>query len=155
MNEDLKQHFLLSRLEGKKEVSSYKYNNKKFFFYFHLNCFFMFFSLVIQKIFSSHFYLIWLREWKSIHFYQISFYWLKNKHLQNDQTCIAFHSMDNKMVRKCCVGGCDNNEKYPDKWIKCSHVLEMKFHYFLQDENARKIWHRNISRGRKNVLASD
>ena len=30
----------------------------------------------------------------------------------------------------CCVGGCDNDSRYPEKVIKRSHVTELQFHYF-------------------------
>lgn len=48
---------------------------------------------------------------------------------------------------RCCVGGCNNDKRYPNKYVKRSHVQELKFHRFTSVEDKRKIWIKNISKG--------
>ena len=57
---------------------------------------------------------------------------------------------------RCCVGGCDNDNKYPDKIVKRSHVEgELKWHYMTKDPAKRVIWENNIGKGRKDFKATD
>ena len=48
---------------------------------------------------------------------------------------------------RCCVGGCDNDSRYPEKGVKRSHVAELKFHYFPKDEARRKLWKKQVDKG--------
>ena len=34
---------------------------------------------------------------------------------------------------RCCVGGCNNDSRYPEKLVVKSHVTQLKFHYFPKD----------------------
>lgn len=54
---------------------------------------------------------------------------------------------------RCCVGGCNNDNWYPQKYVIRSHVHQLqngqlKFHYMTRDTEKRKIWEKNISKGR-------
>ena len=40
----------------------------------------------------------------------------------------------------CCVGGCDNDTRYPERIIKRGHVQELKFHHFPKDPEKRTVW---------------
>ena len=48
---------------------------------------------------------------------------------------------------RCCVGGCDNDSRYPDKIVKRSNVKELKFHYFPKDPEKRKLWVKEVEKG--------
>ena len=48
---------------------------------------------------------------------------------------------------RCCVGGCDNDSRYPEKVVKRSHVAELKFHCFPKDEARRKLWKKQVDKG--------
>lgn len=52
---------------------------------------------------------------------------------------------------RCCVGCCDNDKRYPDRYIIHSNVKERKlvFHKFPVDPNVRKQWTKQVLRGRK------
>ena len=51
-------------------------------------------------------------------------------------------------VRRCCVFGCDNDSRYPNKIIKRSVVQSLKWHRFPADEAKKKIWEKYIQTGR-------
>ena len=48
---------------------------------------------------------------------------------------------------RCCVGGCNNDWRYPEKLVVKSHVKELKFHHFPKDELKRKLWVAEVSKG--------
>ena len=56
---------------------------------------------------------------------------------------------------RCCVGGCNNDKRYPNDYVMRSHVSNLRFHYFPQDTEIRKKWDTNISRGLVNFTSSD
>lgn len=57
---------------------------------------------------------------------------------------------------RCCIGGCDNDNRWPQKIIKRGHVQgEMKFHHMTKDPAKRKIWEANISKGRLGFKATN
>ena len=59
-------------------------------------------------------------------------------------------------VYRCCVGGCDNDSRYPDKIVKLGHVEgELRWHYIPKDPDTRKKWADQISKGLENFKASD
>ena len=47
---------------------------------------------------------------------------------------------------RCCVGPCDNDKRYPDK----IHLVAMKWHGFLKNEERRQKWIAMINKGREN-----
>ena len=47
----------------------------------------------------------------------------------------------------CCVAGCKNDSRYPDRYVIHSHVAELKFHHFPKPNEKRKQWVREVSRG--------
>ena len=59
-------------------------------------------------------------------------------------------------VYRCCVGGCDNDSRYPDKIVKRRHVEgELHWHYIPKDLDTRKKWADQISKGLENFKALD
>ena len=55
-----------------------------------------------------------------------------------------------------CVGDCDNDSRYPDKIVKCKHVVgELRWHYLPKNSGRRAKWTRQISEGLENFLATD
>lgn len=52
---------------------------------------------------------------------------------------------------RCCVGPCDNDKRYPEKYIIHSNVTSRKivFHKFPTNEQNRKLWTSQVLRGRK------
>ena len=52
---------------------------------------------------------------------------------------------------RCCVGSCDNDMRYQEKYIIHSNVKTGKlvFHKFPADEKKRKLWKAQVLRGRK------
>lgn len=50
----------------------------------------------------------------------------------------------------CCVGGCNNDDRYPNKYAIHSHVKTMRFFKFTTAKSKRKIWIENISAGLEN-----
>lgn len=48
----------------------------------------------------------------------------------------------------CCVGPCDNDRRYPDRWVVHSHVTTLQFHSLPKDTAKRKQWISKISDGR-------
>ena len=50
---------------------------------------------------------------------------------------------------RCCVGGCNNDKRYSDKYVIRSHVTDLKFHIIPSDLNKRQIWEKQIGKGRK------
>ena len=59
-------------------------------------------------------------------------------------------------VYRCCVGGCNNGSRYPNRQVKWSHVKhDLKFHYFPKDPSKRTEWVKQVSRGLHNFVSSD
>lgn len=56
---------------------------------------------------------------------------------------------------RCCVGGCNNDSRYPERQIKRSHVQELKFHYFPKDAAKRKLWTTQVAKGLVGFEPSD
>ena len=57
---------------------------------------------------------------------------------------------------RCCVGGCDNDSRYPEKILKRGHVTgNLTWHYFPKDPEERAIWVKNISKGLEDFVLSD
>ena len=48
---------------------------------------------------------------------------------------------------KCCVGGCDNERRYPEKWLIHSHVGRLSFH--KPNNQMIEAWSRQVQKGRK------
>ena len=48
---------------------------------------------------------------------------------------------------KCCVGGCDNDRRYPEKWVIQSHVGRFSFH--KPKNQMIEAWLRQVQKGRK------
>ena len=46
---------------------------------------------------------------------------------------------------RCCVGGCNNDDRYPKKYVVRSHVKVMRFFRFTQAKDKRQI--NNIAPG--------
>ena len=56
----------------------------------------------------------------------------------------------------CCVSGCDNDSRYPDKIVKHGHVKgELHWHYLPKNPERRAQWTEQISKGLENFLATD
>ena len=55
----------------------------------------------------------------------------------------------------CCVGGCNNDSRYPDKTVKRSHVKELKFNHFPKDESKRQFWKEQVGKGLDGFIISD
>ena len=51
---------------------------------------------------------------------------------------------------RCCVGGCNNDKRYPGKYVVRSHVSDLKFHRFTKIEEKRVIWINTINKGLDN-----
>jgi len=47
----------------------------------------------------------------------------------------------------CCVGGCNNDDRYPDNYKYHSHVTTMEFFNFTTSASKRVIWIRNVQKG--------
>ena len=56
---------------------------------------------------------------------------------------------------RCCVGGCNNDSRYPDKIVKRSHVKELKFNHFPKDESKRQFWKEQVGKGLDGFIVSD
>ena len=56
---------------------------------------------------------------------------------------------------RCCVGGCNNDSRYPEKLVVKSHVTQLKFHYFPKDGAKRAKWVAQISKGLVGFKVSD
>ena len=57
---------------------------------------------------------------------------------------------------RCCVGGCDNDSRYPDKIVKRGHVEgELRWHYLPKNPERRAEWTEQISKGLETFLATD
>ena len=69
--------------------------------------------------------------------------------------CHTFLLYFTDMPYRCCVGGCDNDSRYPEKMVKRNHVETLKFHRFPKEESEREMWQHNISKGRKFFKASN
>ena len=48
---------------------------------------------------------------------------------------------------KCCVGGCNNDRRYPEKWLIHSHVGRLSFH--KPNNQMIEAWSRQVQKGRK------
>ena len=72
-------------------------------------------------------------------------------------TCVNAKVQSTKfviMVYLCCVAGCGNDSRHPENYKKRSHVQVVKFHHFPQDEEKRKLWLDQVSRGYENYVPS-
>ena len=48
---------------------------------------------------------------------------------------------------RCCVGGCSNDKRYPDRFIKHSNAInKLTFHKFPANEETRKQWENSIGK---------
>ena len=57
---------------------------------------------------------------------------------------------------RCCVGGCDNDSRYPGKVLKRGHVTgDLTWHYFHKDPKERVLCVKNISKGLEDFVVSD
>ena len=61
------------------------------------------------------------------------------------------------MVRgdRCCVGTCDNDTRYQERFVVKGHVQKLMFHRFPPNEEKRKTWTSLISKGRSGFTPSD
>ena len=50
----------------------------------------------------------------------------------------------------CWVGGCNNDQRYPDLVVKRSHVSELIWHRWPKGEALSELWRKSVSKGRKN-----
>ena len=48
---------------------------------------------------------------------------------------------------RCCVAGCHNNNRHPERFVVRPHVPFLKLHCFPKNEERREIWKRNIRMG--------
>ena len=48
---------------------------------------------------------------------------------------------------KCCVGGCDNDRRYPEKWLIHLHVGRLSLH--KPNNQMIEAWSRQVQKGRK------
>ena len=48
------------------------------------------------------------------------------------------------------VGYCDNDKRYPDLFVKRSHVNKLVFHKWPQDPNLAEIWRKQVVKSRSN-----
>ena len=59
---------------------------------------------------------------------------------------------------RCCVGGCDNDTRYPNRYIIHSNVdkSNFKLHYFPRNDiEKRKQWTDQVLKGRNDFQASN
>lgn len=54
---------------------------------------------------------------------------------------------------RCCVGGCNNDDRYPEKYVVRSHVKEMQFFRFTQAKDKHQIWINNIAPGLSGIVS--
>ena len=52
---------------------------------------------------------------------------------------------------RCCVGGCNNDSRYPDKIVK----RKLKFYHFPKDESKKQLWKEQIDKGLDGFIVSD
>ena len=50
---------------------------------------------------------------------------------------------------RCSVGGCSNDKRYPDKYVKRGHVEKLIFHRFPVDPVKKEKWVIAVQKGRK------
>lgn len=55
----------------------------------------------------------------------------------------------------CCVAGCKNDSRYPERQVKKGHIGEMSFHFFPKAEYARKHWKKQVRKGLVGFKATD
>ena len=48
-----------------------------------------------------------------------------------------------------CVGGCNNDQRYPDLVVKRSHVSELIWHRCPKGVTLSELWRERVSKGRK------
>lgn len=51
---------------------------------------------------------------------------------------------------RCCVGGCNNDRRYSDRYVIRSHVKDLQLHKVSSDVEKKQIWEKQISMGREN-----
>ena len=50
--------------------------------------------------------------------------------------------------QRCCVAGCDNDSRYPEKYVIKEQVTErLRFHYFPKNKKKCKEWVDKIAKG--------
>ena len=61
------------------------------------------------------------------------------------------------MVRRdrCCIGSCDNDTRYQERFVVKGHVQKLMFHRFPRNEEKRKTWTSPIFKGRSGFTPSD
>ena len=59
------------------------------------------------------------------------------------------------MGRHCCVGPCNNDDRYPDLILKKGHVTNLQFHIMPKDPERRRAWSILISKGRQNFIVGN
>ena len=50
---------------------------------------------------------------------------------------------------KCCVGGCNNDRRYPERYVIRSHVNKLGFHKPSKSEDVIRSWCIQVQKGRK------
>ena len=52
---------------------------------------------------------------------------------------------------KCCVGGCNNDLRYPERYVIRSHVNKLGFHKPFKSEDVIRSWCIQVQKGRKDL----
>jgi len=56
---------------------------------------------------------------------------------------------------RCCVGGCHNDSRYPEKVVKRGHVSgDLTWQYFPKDTKERSLWVKNILKGLEDFVVT-
>ena len=53
------------------------------------------------------------------------------------------------MGRRCCVGACDNDDRYPNKVVKRGNIKEVHWYKFPVNKDEKDEWSRLVSKGRE------
>ena len=53
---------------------------------------------------------------------------------------------------RCAVGYCDNDKRYPDLFVKRSHVNKLVFHKWPQDPSLAEIWRKQVVKSRSDYF---
>ena len=53
------------------------------------------------------------------------------------------------------MGGCNNDNIWPEKIIRRGHVGELSFHHKTKDSTKRKIWEADIGKGKAGFKATN
>ena len=61
--------------------------------------------------------------------------------LAGENICVISNPAEEKMpCLRCCVTSCDNDDRYPEKYVLRSHVSELRFHNFPSEEEDIPFW---------------